>query len=555
MALLNSLNNGVAALKVFSKSLEVIGDNIANVNTTAFKASHANYEDSFSDVLQRSAPSDGITANRDGIQSGTGVNLASIRAKFTQGSIQATGNASDLAISGGGFFMVKNPASGELFATRAGDFRVDDVGQLMTTHGLNLQGINNGSITYTVGVGTAVPLAVADNTSTTIELGGTDTLAGLGIQPGQFVSGTGIQAGTTVVSVDTTTNRLVLSKATNAPLTSLTFESATIPSTGTSASAVITLGVGVTAASLGLVAGQTVTGTNVTGGSTVASFNDSVTPSEVTLSANPTGNVTGVVFSSTTTAGAAPFSASTVINLPSTGANATTVSALGLKVGAKVSGTGIPAGAYVTKIIGSYQVEISAPTNAAVTGALTFNNLVTTVTRFNPGDSGTEDAVGKLTVNDGVSSNFDAIIAAGTVTANQLEAFGFAGGKVPSITSYSVGKSGTITCFLNDGKSFSRGQVLLRNFADPNALMSVGDNLYNGFSAAGVVGTDDLNKDQNAPGNDGLGDIIGGSLELSNVDLTQEFSDLILTQRSFQAASRIITVCDSVLEELVNLKR
>lgn len=166
----------------------------------------------------------------------------------------------------------------------------------MTTHGLNLQGINNGSITYTVGVGTAVPLAVADNTSTTIQLGGTDTLASLGIQPGQFVSGTGIQAGTTVVSVDTTTNRLVLSKATNASLGNLTFQSATIPSTGDATGAVITLGAGVTAASLGLVAGQAVTGTNVTGGSTVVSFNDAVTPSTVTLSANPAGSVTGVVF-------------------------------------------------------------------------------------------------------------------------------------------------------------------------------------------------------------------------------------------------------------------
>jgi flagellar hook-basal body protein len=261
------------------------------------------------------------------------------------------------------------------------------------------------------------------------------------------------------------------------------------------------------------------------------------------------------VASLTTSATTPPFSASTVINLPSTGANATTVSALGLKVGACVSGAGIPVGAYVTKIIGSYQVEISAPTTGAVTGALTFNNLSTTVTRFNPGDNGTEDAVGKLTVNDGVSSNFDAIIASGAVSANQLEAYGFSGGKTPSISSYSIGKSGVITCFLNDGKSFSRGQVLLRNFNDPNALMSVGDNLFNGFTSAGIVGTDDLNKDQNAPGNDGLGDIIGGSLELSNVDLTQEFSDLILTQRSFQAASRIITVCDSVLEELVNLKR
>ena len=76
MALLNSLNNGVAALKVFSKSLEVIGDNIANVNTTAFKASHANYEDSFSDVLQRSAPSLDLDLSVDGRWSRTQLGVA-----------------------------------------------------------------------------------------------------------------------------------------------------------------------------------------------------------------------------------------------------------------------------------------------------------------------------------------------------------------------------------------------------------------------------------------------------------------------------------------------
>jgi flagellar hook protein FlgE len=96
---------------------------------------------------------------------------------------------------------------------------------------------------------------------------------------------------------------------------------------------------------------------------------------------------------------------------------------------------------------------------------------------------------------------------------------------------------------------------MLKNFADPHALISIGNNLYSNFAAAGPVGAEGLNKTDNTPGNDGLGEIIGGALELSNVDLTQEFSDLILTQRSFQAASRIITVCDSVLEELVNLKR
>ena len=118
-----------------------------------------------------------------------------------------------------------------------------------------------------------------------------------------------------------------------------------------------------------------------------------------------------------------------------------------------------------------------------------------------------------------------------------------------------VNKDGTITCFLNDGKSFQRGRILLKNFADPHALISIGNNLYSNFAAAGPIGADGLNKTDNTPGNGGLGEIIGGSLELSNVDLTQEFSELIVTQRSFQAASRIISVCDSVLEELVYLLR
>jgi flagellar hook protein FlgE len=182
--------------------------------------------------------------------------------------------------------------------------------------------------------------------------------------------------------------------------------------------------------------------------------------------------------------------------------------------------------------------------------SLTFNNLSTAVARTNPGDAGAGDVVGNIKVNDGVS-----FVNSSGASADQLDAFGFAGGVAPSITSFSINKDGTITCFLNDGKSFQRGRLMLKNFADPHALISIGNNLYSNFAAAGPLGAEGLNKTDNTPGNDGLGEIIGGALELSNVDLTQEFSDLILTQRSFQAASRIITVCDSVLEELVNLKR
>jgi flagellar hook protein FlgE len=86
----------------------------------------------------------------------------------------------------------------------------------------------------------------------------------------------------------------------------------------------------------------------------------------------------------------------------------------------------------------------------------------------------------------------------------------------------------------------------LITFANPNGLKREGGNLFSNTGAA--AGTENS-------GSTIKGDIIQGTLELSNVDLTQEFSDLIVAQRAFQANSRVITVSDSVLEEVVNLKR
>jgi flagellar hook protein FlgE len=84
--------------------------------------------------------------------------------------------------------------------------------------------------------------------------------------------------------------------------------------------------------------------------------------------------------------------------------------------------------------------------------------------------------------------------------------------------------------------------------------MREGANLYTGLTAAGAIGGGIL-AGSNDPGADGLGLIQSGTLESSNVDLTDQFSQLITTQRSFQAGSRLITVSDSVLEDIVNLKR
>ncbi len=96
--------------------------------------------------------------------------------------------------------------------------------------------------------------------------------------------------------------------------------------------------------------------------------------------------------------------------------------------------------------------------------------------------------------------------------------------------------------------------MLLQNYNDPSALTRTGNNLFNGFDAAGPIGGNALTTTGNLPGTNGLGSIQAGSLELSNVDLTSQFADMITTQRSFQASSRVITVSDQVLEEIVNLK-
>jgi flagellar hook protein FlgE len=139
MALLNSFNSGVNGIKTFSKSLEVIGDNIANVNTTGFKGSRVTNQDSFSETLKTSSAGTaaGGAGGTNAMQVGSGSSVASISQQFTQGALTTTGGPADLGISGKGFFKVKSP-SGEFFYTRAGDFRIDDKGNLLTNNGYNV---------------------------------------------------------------------------------------------------------------------------------------------------------------------------------------------------------------------------------------------------------------------------------------------------------------------------------------------------------------------------------------------------------------------------------
>lgn len=134
--MLRSLNSGVSGIQQFQGKLDVIGNNIANSNTLGYKSARADFEDAYSQTFQ--AP--GSIA---GVQVGSGVMTGAVRSLFNTGTISRTGLDTDMAIDGDGFFMVKDPISGQEFATRAGDFRVDNQGFLVSNGGYRLQGFND----------------------------------------------------------------------------------------------------------------------------------------------------------------------------------------------------------------------------------------------------------------------------------------------------------------------------------------------------------------------------------------------------------------------------
>jgi flagellar hook protein FlgE len=137
MALLNSFNTGVAGIKTFSKSLEVIGDNIANVNTTGFKGSRVSNKDNYSFTLNEGNAGGPPSSNPT--QIGSGSSVGSISQKFTQGVLSATGSPTDLGISGSAFFKITGHPDGDMF-TRAGDFRLNTSGELVTSQGYKVDG-------------------------------------------------------------------------------------------------------------------------------------------------------------------------------------------------------------------------------------------------------------------------------------------------------------------------------------------------------------------------------------------------------------------------------
>jgi flagellar hook protein FlgE len=164
------------------------------------------------------------------------------------------------------------------------------------------------------------------------------------------------------------------------------------------------------------------------------------------------------------------------------------------------------------------------------------------------------DSVGNLVTPDGdivqgyaADATTGAITASGTPTDISIPDVATENATNP-LKSYNIGPDGVITGVFSDGTKRPLFQIALGNFANPGGLDKIGDTSFRSGTNSGAV-------QYGAPATGRRGAITGGQLEMSNVDLAQEFTNLIIAQRGFQATSRVITTSDQVLEELVNIKR
>lgn len=612
--MMRSLFSGVSGLKVHQTKMDVIGNNIANVNTTSYKSMSINFSEL---MYQTSAAASGPnattgTAGKNPKQIGLGVVSGAISTAITQsGSAQTTNNPFDIRITGDAFFVVSNGS--ENLMTRDGSFFVDAAGNLaMTSTGFNVMGWQVDEQTGKVKQDTVTALRIMSqenmtydaeyttngNISGIVDKKDTDINSPSGKTINfQFFDNLGYSY----------TAKLSLHKAANDGEFYLEMDDI-LDSDGKSISEYYHVPVS-DIAKLGAA-------TDVTTEEAYNPLTDTfkITVLDTATNTNVERPVTRTVnynqadgtykISFTDDKGAIITEASHPGYLAAIGNAGVDVGALGAagadgtytvqmdSFAPAPTGTGAdptaPRDIDTTAIQNNLAVlqaifgdSIDQGTRTAtvdpLTGVLTVTgkNVQGGLIRFNT-DTGafisangnptglTIDFADSFTNNNVVTSlrNFHDIqldltrmkssenggSAALSADSGDLQGLG-AGRKLGEMSGITISDNGEIWAAYDNGMSRLLGQIAVAEFANASGLEKVGDNLYRPTLNSGDF--DGIGVDIKVNG----GSMNSGQLEMSNVDLSTEFTEMITTQRGFQANSRIITTSDSLLEELVNLKR
>ncbi len=506
--MIRSMLAAVSGLRNHQTFLDVIGNNIANVNTVGFKSTRLLFSDIMSQLARGASSPQAGKAGTNPVQVGLGMQVAGTDTMQTQGNFQSTGKITDLAIEGDGFFSVNDGVSS--YYTRDGSFDVATDGSIANAAtGMKLQGW---AITGSDVIDTTRPIG-----DITIPYGA--TMSG---QPSTaaIVRGNLDAGASNYYGAITQSNALG-----GAGVLSGVY-------TGASVSNLI-----VKVASLGGGGAGDVTGIQVStdGGATYGATIPAAGGAPVAL-----GNGMSIALA-TNVANVVNDTYSFAATPPTAQGNVGIYDSLGVLHSVKIS--------FIKTAQNTWSwLPTTSETGVTVTPA--------TPTGFTFGATGAYTGLqpaGNITLalTNGATTPASVTLDLSALTqlAGPSEAHATAdGASAGNLMSFSIGQSGDVEGIYTNGLSKVVGQIAIAKFANPGGLTKLGRNLYGISANSGdaAVGT---------PGLGGRGLTNSGYLEMSNVDLALQFTNMIMAERGFQANSRVITASDEMLQDLVNLKR
>lgn len=568
--MMRSLYSGVAGLKTHQTRMDVIGNNIANVNTTAYKSSSMTFSELMSQTTQKASGANATTGvgGTNAKQIGLGVKAGAINTAITtQGSAQSTGNPFDIMITGDNFFVVSNGS--ENFFTRDGSFYVDGAGNLaMTSTGYNVMGWGVDETTGNIKQDTVTALRIMSAANMTYPPEAT-TKAN--------ISGILDENDKDVTSANGKTVNLNFFDARGYSYTAkFTFKQSggdktneysmelnkILDSTGAE--------IDISKLKFGNRSQQKME-TKVTLNTDAYKWDGKVlkTKDGTTEVANLADifNQDGSLITPADDAAAQKQQKALDAIAKAYGYEGSTDEFLNLYITSTVDKD---KQLTIQDLLGNMMAGKTTDVLPADGSAITMEGRYfegTTVV-FNK-DTGKLESVGGSTTNLNVNAAFSALGGnfsdvtidlsectnydnKGTstigATSGDLDGLG-TGRRLGDMIGVFIQKDGMIYASYDNGMTKLLGQIATAAFANASGLEKEGDNLYSATLNSGEF--DGIGVDITAGG----GYMSPGQLEMSNVDLSSEFTEMITTQRGFQANSRIITVSDTLLEELTNLKR
>ncbi len=591
MASTVAMFTGLSGLAANARNLDVIGNNIANVNTIAFKSNRMIFAPTFSrNFSLGTAPSDNTGGTNPG-QIGLGVSIAGTQRNFTNGSISATGVPTDVAIEGDGFLIVEK--AGERFYTRAGALQRNQANDLVTISGAKVMGfavdeqfkiITGNLVELNIPVGTLTlaeatrsvsfngnvnPSGVVATTGSihetaaffsdaalTIPMDGTEDLTAVDLYIDDGAGGSflafegGEQAIVTVSGIEK--GGKDLGSHTFGFMTSAQAAAAGVDEFGTTMNDYIAFLDKV----LGL-DGSTIGGETLGGGITInAAGQIIITGNEgtvqdldidnadmsVTYAGTPAGSPIDQPFIMTKSGSADGESVRTsFIVYDSLGTGLTVDLTFVLQSTTPNAGS---TWEFVAESSDSDSLD-----RVVGLGVVQFDANGRFVSATNQSFSmvRTNGAASPLTVSMSFDDGTDAITAL-TDNTSVLAAVFQDGSPIGTLSGFSIGEDGIISGSFTNGLTRNIGQLALAKFSNPEGLVDAGSNLFRAGPNSGTALI-------TSPLEFGTGRLIGGALELSNVDLSQEFINLILASTGYSAASRIITTTNDLFAQLLVLGR